>query len=146
MFYIRFENEFNEDNLRYGEIKIGDFQERFLASADYWTWEQYQKQWKDGIQRIINGQEKSCLITDMSNPKSTKYIFWRPMYLVGNKVFFQDQILLLEQLESPFDENSPFLSVSDRKTISEEGDMISEWEIDLEDVVLFFEKISNQNG
>jgi len=45
-----------------GEITIGDFFEGFDSPLAWWSREDYEQQWKTGIERLKN-HEKSCLVT-----------------------------------------------------------------------------------
>jgi hypothetical protein len=46
---------------------------------------------------------------------------------VGDVVFVQNQLLLYEQLDKPFDIDAPWASIKERRTLSDEGLPLSEW-------------------
>ena len=121
----------------FGVIQIDSFQERFIASLMYWSVDDYKRHWKQAIERILHSSDVSCLITSMVDPAIATFIFWWPMYRVNETVLIQNQILFLDQLQSPFDEHTPFSFVPKRQTINEDGDVISEWSVRINDLEEF---------
>jgi hypothetical protein len=122
---------------RLGLIEMGSFQERFKASLTYWNADNYQRHWRQAVARIIQSSTTSCLISSMYNPTNANFIVWYPMYRVGDTVFIQNQILFLDELPLPFNENDPFSSIPERRTISDGGELLSEWSVPLEDLKTF---------
>jgi len=59
------------------------------------------------------------------------------MYRVDDTVFVQNQILFLNQLSAPFDERDPFSFVSERKSVNDEGEPLSEWCVQVEELESF---------
>ena len=130
-----------------GVIEIDSFQEHFIAPLTYWSADDYKRHWKLSIERILKLSATSCLITSMLNPAEASFIFWWPMYLAGDTVFIQNQILFFDKLEPAFDEGDIYASIPERQTVDVDGNVISEWSIhrkDLEDflvaLVASFEK------
>jgi CdiI N-terminal domain len=124
----------------FGVIQIGSFQERFIASLMYWGADDYKRHWKQAIERVLHSSDVSCLITSMVDPATATFIFWWPMYRVNENVFIQHQILFFDQLQSPFDERTPFSFVSKRQTINEDGERISEWSVRINELEEFLTK------
>jgi hypothetical protein len=114
-----------------GEIVIDDFHEIFRSSLSHWNTNKYLLQWREGLQRICNGHHKSCLIASMFNPTSANFIFLWTLYLDGDIVHVQNHLLFLDGLESPFLESEPYASVRDREIINDEGEKISEWDVNI---------------
>jgi len=125
-------------NASYGIITIGSFEERFVATLDYWCAKDYEQHWKQAIGRIVQVSDVSCLITSMHNPAAANFLFWWPMYRVGDTVFFQHHILFFDELPSPFNEHDPYACVPERKILNEDGEAISEWSASVDDLILFF--------
>jgi CdiI N-terminal domain len=123
-----------------GVIQIGSFQERFIASLMYWSADDYKRHWKQAIERILHSSDVSCLITSMIDPTTGNHIFWWPMYRVNEHVFIQNHILFFDQLQSPFDERNPFSSITERQTIDEDGNRISEWSVQINELEEFLIK------
>lgn len=122
---------------RTGVITIGTFQERFVAPITFWQVRDYQRQWSEGLRRIVSGSEKSCLITALRDPRASKMLFWWPLYREEEDVFVQNSILLFDHLERPFDVRDPYASINERITINEEGQLISEWRVSVHDIEAF---------
>jgi contact-dependent growth inhibition (CDI) system CdiI-like immunity protein len=120
-----------------GVIQIGSFQERFIASLMYWSADEYKRHWKQAIERIFHSSKDSCLITSMADPASASFIVWWPMYRVNEIVFIQNQILFFDQLQTPFDERSPYSFVPKRRIMNEDGESISEWSVRIDELEEF---------
>ncbi len=114
-----------------GVLILGDHRESFLASLYDWSRQDYEKQWRHAIEAVLDAGDKAALITTFVSPQVGTHLEWWPMYLVGNRVFFQDQLLFHEKLSRPFSVESAFLYIRDRETVNEEGQTISEWSVSL---------------
>ncbi len=106
----------------------------------YWSADDYKRHWKQAIERILHSSDVSCLITSMIDPTTGNHIFWWPMYRENDTVFIQNHILFFDQLQSPFDERNPFSSVRGRQTINEDGNRISEWSVQIDELEEFLIK------
>lgn len=73
----------------------------------------------------------------MYDPNTANYIFLWTLYVEKNIVYIQNQILFLQELNTPFDESCIYNFVSDRETMDEEGHQISEWAIQIDDLKKF---------
>ncbi len=109
-----------------GRIQIGDFVESFETSLHFWTVDDYRSHWRSAIKRLVDGRDKSGLITSIHDPKKSSFLVWWPCYRVGDQIVFQNQWLFFEQLPEPFDLAHPYRSVDDRE-IGTEDSPISEW-------------------
>jgi hypothetical protein len=121
----------------YGEITLNAFEERFVALTTFWAPTDYEHHWRSAIERIVDGAERSCLITSLHDPRHSHILFWWPLYRVANQVFVQHAILFLDQLVTPFDPANPFTHVPNRRTRNEDGEQISEWQVTVRDLVRF---------
>ncbi len=92
------------DRVISGSLAIGGFSEDFYASLSYWHRDNYLYQWREGLGRLLSGKRHSAVVTTMYNPSNANFIFWWVMYLIGDNVHIQNHVLLLEELERPFDE------------------------------------------
>ena len=143
-FFIGFiEDEFSQTNaeefLR-GVISLGPVDEEFLAPLTYWKTLDYERQWRQGLLRILSGSESSCLITAMYDPSCANFITWWPLYRLGDLMVVQNQILFLDRLTDGFDECNPYRHVGTRQSVSDEGSAISEWTVPLMDVQRFCDR------
>lgn len=122
---------------RLGLITIGSFVERFVAAIEYWDVTRYHRHWQQAIIRTVQGAARSALITSMHDPTAANFIYWWPMYRLGDAVHFQNHILLLNELKTPFDPNDPFRFVPERVIINNDGEKISEWSASIADLEFF---------
>lgn len=119
--------------LRVGEIIMNDYSETFQSSLSYWNEFDYINQWKNGIKYILGGHKKSCLITSMFDPKAANYIFLWLLYLEKNIVHIQNQVLFLNDLNESFNEERIYNYILEREIIDEDGNYISEWDVNVND-------------
>jgi hypothetical protein len=138
-FWITFLSELEQPDkqlgTRQGVIRIGNFEERFEASLEYWKPNHYESQWANAITRLCSQTPKSCLITSITDPATANFLFWWPMYLVGQNVYFRNHILFLADITSSFDPTNPYPHIPDRSVTNEDGERISEWVIPFSDFV-----------
>lgn len=120
---------------RVGVIRIGDFEERFESSIEFWSAARYELQWSEAISRLHQKSPRSCLITSITDPANANFLFWWPMYLVDQNVHFQNHALFLSDVEGNFDPNDPYRHVPDRSVTNEHGERISEWIVPFNDIV-----------
>jgi hypothetical protein len=117
-----------------GVIKIGNFEERFDCALDYWMPVQYQAQWNDAIDKLLQGHPRVALVSSITNPKTANFLFWWPIYSIDDSAHFQQQILFREDFPCAFDFDSLLESVPVYESIDDEGQKLSEWVTPLEDI------------
>ena len=122
---------------RFGLITIGSYAERFVASITFWDVTRYRRHWQQAIARIVQGSVTSTLITAMYDPAVANFIYWWPIYRLGNTVRFQNHILFLNEIEGSFDPHDPFRFVPQRMIINSDGEKISEWSVSIADLECF---------
>jgi hypothetical protein len=125
------------DVVALGFLTIGQFHESFHASLSYWDRERYLLQWREALERLIEGEDRSALVTSMYDPGAAGYIFWWPLYAVGDSIHVQNHVLFLNDLVEPFDEAELYRFVRERETVSEDGQAISEWTVALSVIETF---------
>lgn len=126
---IRFINKTDyEPSLALGEITLNDFVENFETSLTFWGADRYEKQWRQGIDRLLEGASKSCLITSMLDPQCEHFGVWWKLYREGEQVVVQNQLLLADVLGRTFAPDEPYQFIPDRQSFSADGDApVSEW-------------------
>lgn len=120
-----------------GRIVLDDYRESFESLIGYWSPADYQAQWQSGLERIADENNPSCLITSVYDPENSEYLTWWLLYPLRDRIAVQNQLLLFANLARPFELATPFESVPARRTVSTEGDPISEWTVARESVVAF---------
>ena len=140
MFAIEFignpQIEFGELAAR-GRIALGDFAEEFVAPLVFWTVDDYRRQWDEAAERILDGSERSCFVAAMRESPLDGAIFLWPAYRDGEAVYIQHKLLLPELVKGGFDMLNLYAQVGERRTSSEEGQLISEWQVSVEDIARF---------
>lgn len=133
---IRYLHELSEEpgepDLALGEITLGSFIEQFEMNLSTWSVERYQRQWYEGIQKILDGASKSCLMTSFWREDDAFGGEWWPMYRVQDYVIVQDQFIrpdIFSQKFDNFDPDDPYPSIPDRESVNEDGQKISEWSV-----------------
>ncbi len=110
-----------------GEIVIDGFAENFEAPLHYWSRDEYECQWREGLLRIEAGSDKSCLVTSMHDPMHANFIVWWVVYREGQMLHVQNQMLFFDQLTERFDSVDPYRHIRNRITTNVDGMPISEW-------------------
>ena len=117
-----------------GEITLGDESERFLASLALWTREDFERQWREAAQRLLDGEERTAFFT-------SAFGFWRLMWQDEGEIRVQEQLLLPERfahLSQPLDlTRTPYELIADYGRTTEDGEVISEWRLTLPDIARF---------
>ena len=139
MFDIRFisdEPEIDDEGrvTLLGEVTLGDESERFLASLSIWTRENYEQQWRDAAQRLLDGHDRTAFFT-------SAFGMWWQMWHDGGDVRVQEQLLLSERfalLPQPLDlERTPYELIEEYQRTTEDGEAISEWRLTFRDIERF---------
>jgi hypothetical protein len=119
----------------YGEILLGNFKETFESSLSFWSINAYKRQWNDAITRIVNGENKVCLVTSMNDPEHANFIIWWPIYNEGNQIYFHNSLFFFKDLKEQFDENNIYKYVPDHSLDTESKYKISEWKLEIESLI-----------
>jgi hypothetical protein len=129
----------------WGQITIGDFVEKFIMSLDEWSVDDYNKQWKEGLERIKT-HDASCLIADITTLKTNPRVNIWILYKSDKSIFFQNHMLggeIMKDLSSnlpPYSAKTCYLYIPPREIFSQEGHSISEWEMSVDDFYASLQK------
>jgi hypothetical protein len=132
--------EANNKKLCLGKITIGDFEETFESSLNFWSKDKYEAQWHDAIIRITEGEDMSCLITSMYDPLLANFLTWWPLYREGRKIIVQNHLFFLEEAKGHFDPENPYAYVKKYEAINEDGEKISQWVTSIDEIREFLYK------
>jgi len=150
MFDLRFisesiwSDERNELVVR-GRIILGQFSEMFESSLSYWAQTNYEQQWLAAAKRIDKGEAESAFIVDMYDPSKATFIVWWPVWRIGQGIRVQNQLLFLARLNGGFDATTPYVHIKGRKTESDEGGAISEWQVGKKDIEDFIARYNTKD-
>jgi contact-dependent growth inhibition (CDI) system CdiI-like immunity protein len=117
-----------------GRITIGDFWETIIVPIGYWTREDYERQWKEGLERLKTYNTSCLVVTACDKNTGGPFIDWWRLYRIKDTVFIQNGWLMLEAYQEivgdkPFTPDTCYDFVMQRETITEEGEKISEWSV-----------------
>lgn len=132
---IKFTEEQPKKLFAKGEIIIKNFRESFYSSLEYWNIGDYERQWEEGLRRIIINSQ-SCLVTTVQDPNKYPLIDWWVLYKENGKIFIQNELIVDETYEELINGNSfnvenCYNYIRPRITYTDEGEKISEWNINL---------------
>ncbi len=116
----------------HGELRIDKHRENFLMPLDWWSIEEYKKQWQEGLERIKT-HDQSCLISRITNPAESRFIEWYLLYKIKNKIYLQHHIIFGYAYEKrigdkEFNSETCYDFIPKRKKRSSEH-RISEWSV-----------------
>ena len=129
-----------------GSLIIGTARQGFLASLHNWSKSDYERQWRYALGRIMRGERKSALVTEYVSPDFASHLEWWPLYLAGDTVLVQNQLLFYDQLPAPFSLENMYEFIHERVTVSDRGRSISEWRVDFSEVKDFFESLETSSS
>lgn len=128
-----------------GQIKIGNFVERFFMALDKWSVEDYKKQWYEGLERIKT-HNISCLVADITIFKRDLLVNVWILYKIDSIITLQNHILNGEIIKQrsqglpPFNDQTCYLYIPSRETTTDDGDNLLELEISYDD---FFKSLDS---
>ena len=76
-----------------GKITIDDFWETFEMALDYWTADDYERQWREGLERIKT-HDASCLVASIQDPTKRRYLLWWVLYKIDHKIFIRNELMV----------------------------------------------------
>jgi hypothetical protein len=117
-----------------GKLRLGDADEYFESVLGFWAADDYERSWSACLRRLLAGESISCLATSITNPPTANFVEVWPLYREGNDVYVQNSLIFLDQLSHEFNTDAPWESVSPRETVDEDGQVISEWKVNLTDI------------
>jgi hypothetical protein len=128
-----------------GRITVGEFAETFHMDLSFWNVSDYRRSWKRALQ-VLAGDETavSCLISSITDPENSNFIFCWPLYRSGKDVYVQNSVIFLDELDGRFDPEQPWNFVGPRCAIDDDGNRISEWSTGMTELRRFLESDRGQ--
>lgn len=122
-----------------GRIVIGDFTETFRMSLGFWNVAEYRQSWRQAFDVLNDDLHSSaCFMASMTDPKISNFLTCWPVYRDGEDVYFQNSIIILDELDVKFDTGKPWASIGPRCVFDEDGNKVSEWAANMSDLRDFF--------
>jgi hypothetical protein len=122
-----------------GRIVIGDFTEAFGIPLGFWSELDYRRSWRHAFE-VLDGDPHatSCLVTSMTDPGTSNFLVWWPMYRESADVYIQNAIVFLGETAKDLDPAAPWACVTPRRTVDEDGNEVSEWRTSMDSLREFF--------
>ena len=127
-----------------GQIVAGELNERFHANLHEWDKQAYESQWLQSVEGLLRGDQKAVLITYFVNQRESSNLEWWALYRDGDTVHIQNHSPWYDSFDREFSvaEASSFLH--DRVTVDADGNRISEWDVPLREIELFFSQVKQR--
>ena len=119
-----------------GTIVLGEHRERFLAAALLWSPSRYEQQWHVAAGALVSGAQRAAFITSFVHPDASSNVIW-PAWRERDTVFVQNRLLFRDPLAAVVDPDRVAALVGERRTTNEDGEVLSEWQVPLGDMVRF---------
>ena len=119
-----------------GRIVIGLFDEPFEADMKTWAIQDYERQWREAAGRLASGAPRTAFLTSDRGDRAAWHSWW-PAWREQGILRVQHHLLLRDQMTDPFDVRDPYRHIRERRTVSDDGKPVSEWEIDVNEVLAF---------
>ena len=119
------------DNIRLGQIRIGDFTERFGVYSVLEPFELIVEQWMAELQKLVNGSASVGLATSPN-------MAWI-LYTFGAKIRVQ-QALAVDESDLVISDKMQVTCIPQYEDSSADGERISEWITTVDDVRAFLSK------
>lgn len=125
-----------------GRIRVGSFTEIFHMAMSFWSAEYYRRSWEGALREIERSEgASSCLISSITDPPLINFIFCWPLYREGEVIYVQNSLVILDELDEPFDLQEPWRWTRPRREINEDGHRISQWMTSASEVRKFRESV-----
>lgn len=102
----------------------------------YWRIADYERQWREGIARLVNGAESSALMLGFAGPGDASHSMWA-LWREAPSVYIQPHCVLGALLDDPFDPRTPYEHVGARIPVTQNGLPMDEWRVDLDHLMVF---------
>jgi hypothetical protein len=124
------------DGLAYRDARIvlHDFAEQFPVVLELWSERDYERQWRDGARRIVDGWSKSCLVTSIATAQTVEMTeFWAP-YRLAEEVVVHQVLIPTGQV----DPDDVYAAIPDYDCAAS----VSDWRLDEEDLAAYAAALS----
>jgi len=113
-----------------GELDVGTNRLHFLVDLRAWAAADYERQWRDGLQRLTSGAPSTALMTAFRGPTAELHEMWG-LWRQDEYVYVQEHTVLPRELESPFDPANPYPHLGDWVPASDQNLPLAEWRVEI---------------
>jgi ABC-type histidine transport system ATPase subunit len=151
MFSIGFTEELFTDaqpgeKARIGLLRLGGYEERFIAHLNEWREQEYVEHWARALARAL-AAKPAALVTDMWTPAHSTHLVWWPLWKVGDDLVFHNQLFFFATHSitgDRIDVEELFVFLGKHFSRNEEGNPVSEWRVPVTQVETFLTSSSAQ--
>jgi hypothetical protein len=112
------------------ELVLGPERLRFLVDLRYWSIAAYERQWREGLARLLHGAPSTALMTAYRGPGDATHLMWA-LWRDGGHVYVQEQPVVSAELDAPFNPDDPYAHVGVWLAASRHALPIPEWRVDI---------------
>ena len=109
-----------------GKVVFGPTVERFRSALGFWRQDDYERQWKAALHRIVGGRA-ACLITEAVGLGQAGHVFMYVGYPIGDRVAFQERFVQAKDLPVWFHPANPDGIEGPQVLENAEGGPVLEW-------------------
>ncbi len=115
-------------------LVVGHARLPFLVDLTYWGVASYERQWKEGVRRLLGGAPSSALVTAYRGPDAGSHLMWG-LWRDEVHVYVQAEAVLPAEHATPFDPRAPYAHVGPHTHSTARGLPIPEWRVDVASVI-----------
>ena len=112
------------------ELRLGTERFCFIVDLRHWQIGDYERQWRDGTERMLHGAPSTALMTAYRGPGEATHHMWG-LWRDAGQVYVQRHSVCSGDLDAPFDPESPYAHLGERIATSTHALPIPEWRLDL---------------
>jgi len=114
-----------------GELVVGAARTIFPLDLSHWRAEDYERQWRAGLRRLLSGAPTSALMSAYRGPHGDAHLMWA-LWRENTSVYVQSHCVAACDLSAPFDVSAAYEHVDVRVPAREQALPITEWRVDVE--------------
>jgi hypothetical protein len=114
-----------------GELVVDGARSVFPLDLGHWRVEDYQRQWRDGLRRLLHGAPSSLLMSAYRGPHGDAHLMWA-LWRETTSVYVQPHCVAASDLETAFDLDAAYEHIGVRVPAREQVLPIGEWRVGVE--------------
>ena len=115
------------------ELSLGGERFVFVIDLSHWSVIEYERQWREGMKRILHGAPSSALMTAYGGPNGPTHHMWG-LWRDDGHLFVQQHSVVNGEVDTPFNPQDPYEHLGQRIASSRYELPIPEWRVDLIDI------------
>jgi hypothetical protein len=114
-----------------GELVVDGARSVFPLDLSHWCVADYQRQWRDGLGRLLRGAPSSALMSAYRGPHGDAHLMWA-LWRENTSVYVQPHCVAASDLTMPFDLEAAYDHVGVRVPARDQVLPIVEWCVGVE--------------